>query len=78
MSVVVDTYGGIQRLLMCGQPPSPNHSTHGLNCYGFEQTTLLILHDLNQEFPRLCFSNRAFMFSNREDSAVFEVFVCLW
>ena len=42
-------------------------STHGLNSYEFELTTLLVLDDLNQGFP--C----AFMFSNRTDSEMLEV-----
>ena len=37
-------------------------SALGLNCYGFEPTTFLILDDLNQGFP--C----GFMFSNRGDT----------
>lgn len=44
-------------------------STHGLNNYGFELTTLLVLDDLAQGFP--C----AFMFSNRSDTCVVEIFL---
>lgn len=44
-------------------------STHGLNNYGFQLTTLLVLDDLMQGFP--C----SFMFSNRCDTHIIEIFL---
>lgn len=46
-------------------------STHGVNAYGFELITLLVLDDLHQGFP--C----AFMFSNRCDQPVLSMFFAL-
>lgn len=43
-------------------------STHGLNGYGFEMTTLLVIDDMRQGFP--C----AFLISNRMDSEILEIF----
>lgn len=42
--------------------------THGLNAYGFELITLLVLDDMRQGFP--C----AFLISNRSDSYVLSIF----
>lgn len=45
--------------------------THGLNFYGFALTTLLVIDDLNEGFPT------AFMFSNRVDTEVSELFLTI-
>ncbi|KAJ8975913.1 hypothetical protein NQ317_007756 [Molorchus minor] len=42
-------------------------STHGLNAYGFQLTTLMVLDDLRQGFPIM------FVFSNRSDTYVMKV-----
>jgi hypothetical protein len=42
-------------------------STHGLNAYNFELTTLMVLDELRQGFPCL------FAFSNRSDNVVFKI-----
>jgi hypothetical protein len=42
-------------------------STHGLNAYNFELTTLMVLDELRQGFPCL------FVFSNRSDNVVFKI-----
>ncbi|XP_050508157.1 uncharacterized protein LOC114343556 [Diabrotica virgifera virgifera] len=42
--------------------------THGLNSYDFEMTTILVLDEFREGFPV------AFLFSNRKDQHVYEVF----
>lgn len=43
-------------------------STHGLNSYDFELTTLLIVDEYGEGFPCAC------MFTNRKDTFVFQIF----
>nr|CAH7737448.1 unnamed protein product [Callosobruchus chinensis] len=46
-------------------------STHGLNPYDFELTTLLVLDEFGEGFPTAC------MFTNRKDTLVNEIFFSL-
>ncbi|CAH0547094.1 unnamed protein product [Brassicogethes aeneus] len=43
-------------------------STHGLNMYDFELTTLMVIDEFGEGFPVAC------MFTNRKDTLVFEIF----
>lgn len=42
--------------------------THGMNCYDFELTTLMVLDEYRQGFPV------SFMFSNRKDTYIYQLF----
>lgn len=46
-------------------------STHGLNSYDFQLTTILIIDEYAEGFPAAC------MFSNREDTFVYNFFLFL-
>lgn len=43
-------------------------STHGLNAYDFEMTTLLVVDEFGEGFPGCC------MYANRKDTYIFEIF----
>ncbi|KAF2889756.1 hypothetical protein ILUMI_16416 [Ignelater luminosus] len=45
-------------------------STHGLNSYNFELTTIMVLDEFGEGLPGAC------MFSNRKDVVVNELFFC--
>lgn len=66
--LVIMTEGQKELLMNFGQDCICVDGTHGLNGYGFELHTLLILDDLREGYP--C----AFLISNRSDTEVLRIF----
>lgn len=57
-----------QLLKKFGQSVIAIDSTHGLNMYDFELTTMMVLDEFGEGFPVAC------MFTNRKDTLIYETF----